>query len=102
VKHTAAFVLLTFLTVALFLSCERIASPADSVTEMTSKLDSIPAAYGDLEAVTAVPEYPGWYQLWFEDSTGTIHMVRIQINQKLIHKNIEVIPRSLPATTEGM
>ena len=101
-RQAALLVLLTLLTVALFLSCERITPPTDSATEMTSKLEAIPAAYGDLEAVTAVPEYPGWFQLWFQDSVGTIRMVRIQTTEDLIHKQVEMIPRSGPTMTEGM
>lgn len=101
-KRAAALVLLTFLTALLLAACERVTPPSDNVTQITDKLESIPLAYGDLEAVTVVPEYPGWYQLWFEDSVGTIRVVRIETTQNLIHKQVEVIPRSGTMATEGM
>jgi len=101
-RKAALPVLLTLMAATLFLSCERLAQPADSTAEIATKLESIPVEYGELEAVTSVPEYPGWFQLWFQDSTGTIRMVRIQTQQNLIHNQIEVIPRTGAAAVEGM
>jgi len=98
----AALVIVAFLAVALLTSCEKITPPATGAADFAAKLESIPASYGELEAVTAVPEYPGWFQLWFQDSVGTIRLVRIQTTENLIHKQIEVIPRSGAAPMEGM
>lgn len=82
-------------------SCEKIETSSEGTSERTSLLTDIPAEYGELEAVTAVPEYPGWYQLWFEDNAGTIRMVRVHLGDDLIHNTVDVIPRSGAAGEEA-
>ena len=84
-------------------ACEKLSEPAvEDLSTFTATLESIPAEYGDLEAVTAMPEYPGWFQLWFEDPAGTIRYVRVHPGDNLIHTDIVVMPRSgmMPAEEE--
>ena len=61
------------------LSCTRMpekAAPVGPVlaTEQLPAPDAIPAAWGKLVSVTTNPAYPNWFQLWFEDETGTVRM----------------------------
>lgn len=76
-------------------ACERLGDTTGSDhSDSIEALTEIPAEYGELQAVTIMPEYPGWFQLWFEDPAGTIRQVRVHPAQKLIHRVVQVIPRS--------
>jgi len=93
-RYFGATILVGVLLIGFGVSCEKIATEPQVNTEIAAPLTDIPAEYGELEAVTTMPEYPGWFQLWFEDEAGTIRIVRIQMAQNLIHRQIKVIPRS--------
>ena len=92
-KKLSATVLVCALLAGFSLSCEKMTSET-SGPEATVALTELPASYGNLEAVTAIPEYPGWFQLWFEDEAGTIRIVRVQMAQNLMHKQVKTISRT--------
>ncbi len=58
------------------LSCERMNEEPE--WEGLVALRDIPIEYGSLVSVTITEQYPGWAQLWFQNDTGTINMVRIR------------------------
>jgi len=92
-----AFPLILLVSVlVLSTGCEQLAPDQEDRAEMMQPLTDIPAAYGELEAVTVMPEYPGWFQLWFEDSAGTIREVRVHPAQGVMHREIKIITRSGP------
>ncbi len=57
------------------LSCTRVGNDDDA--SRFAALQSIPLEYGQLKAVTMTEQYHGWAQLWFQDDSGTIRMVRV-------------------------
>jgi hypothetical protein len=73
------------------ISCDRINQEVDN--SQVSELKGIPAEYGALISVTTIPDYPNWFQLWFQDEAGTIRMVRIQIFSGVMHQDVKVLPR---------
>ena len=93
-REFSVTVLICALLAIVCVSCEKIASEGTTTAELTAPLTELPASYGSLVAVTAVPEYPGWFQLWFEDEAGTIRIVRVQMIQNLMHKQIKTINRT--------
>lgn len=93
-KRLAWIVPLVVLIAGVMIACEPLDQPSEVSSDLATKLETIPAEYGRLVAVTSVPEYPGWFQLWFEDTTGTIRMARIHVTQNQILRDVEVIPRS--------
>ena len=99
-KKLAALLLTCALLVCFGISCEETTPTTEYSPEFYSQLTELPMSYGELEAVTATSEYPGWFQLWFEDDAGTIRLVRIQIYDRLMYNTIIEIPRSQPATEE--
>jgi len=92
-RRFSVAVLVCALLAGFSLSCQKMMSE-NAGPEATVPFTELPASYGDLEAVTAVPEYPGWFQLWFEDEGGTIRIVRVQMAQNLMHKQIKTITRT--------
>lgn len=104
-KRVIPLLLVVLMALVWLAACEKVADPAtDSASELTQPLTSIPTEYGELEAVTVMPEYPGWFQLWFQDSAGTIRQVRIHPGLKVMHTDIQVINRSgqpMPVEEEG-
>jgi hypothetical protein len=91
-RKFSALVVVCILLVGFGVSCEK-KSGAWSSDDQTVPIGDIPLSYGSLEAVTSVPEYPGWCQMWFEDSVGTIRVVRVHMAQNLMHKKIKTIAR---------
>ena len=85
-------VLVLVLLSLLCLSCEH----TDTIVEMKglTDLQSIPSEYGELEAVTSEARYPGWSQMWFSDSTGTIRMVRLNWEKKKMIDEVVIISRT--------
>jgi len=77
---------------AVGLSCERTTTEFNMA--VISDLKSIPLEYGALISVTTMPEYPGWAQMWFQDSQGVIRIVRVQVVANLIHNDVKVITRN--------
>lgn len=81
------------------LSCARLPeTPAASGAALSSEQlpapDSIPAAWGRLVSVTSNPAFPGWFQLWFEDETGTVRMAAFNFKTKQLDMNAVVLPRA--------
>ncbi|MDX9856575.1 MAG: hypothetical protein RBT76_02170 [candidate division Zixibacteria bacterium] len=72
-------------------SCERTTSETPEETFPT--MATIPAEFGDLEAVTTTETYPRWAQLWFQDSLGTVRVVRVQFVDGLIHQSVKTFNR---------
>jgi hypothetical protein len=59
-----------------------------------SSIDAIPAEFGKLIDITSLSEYPRIMQLWFEDSTGTIRVVRVSMQLNKIYEEALIIPRN--------
>ena len=89
------------LVVALLLptlSCTKLSDrPAPKGVVVGSEklpvLDSIPPEWGKLVSVTSNTAYPGWFQLWFEDESGTVRMVLFNLRTKQLDSNAKVLPR---------
>ena len=56
-------------------------------------VSTIPATYGKLVSATSVPSYPNIIQLWFEDSLGTIRMVRVGFQENRVYEEVLIINR---------
>ena len=93
-RFTGLILACALLTAWVGLGCEPMEPPGADVSQIASQLSTIPAEYGELEAVTTVAEYPGWFQLWFEDESGTIRVVRVQLFENLMHNQVKTIERS--------
>ncbi|MBD3258321.1 hypothetical protein GF377_07795 [candidate division GN15 bacterium] len=87
-------VLLVLAMVLGMVGCEPVDDAEQGRAQVTEQLSAIPAEFGELEAVTVMPEYPGWFQLWFEDEAGTVRQVRIHPDENLMHTEIHTIKRS--------
>ena len=94
-------ILLIFVMVSIFLgtwACQKM-TPEDieegELTRLTlSEENAIPAEYGKLISATSVIAYPNIIQLWFEDSVGTIRMVRVGYQENRIFEEALIIPRN--------
>jgi hypothetical protein len=80
------------------LSCARLPEkPAQTGvmagSEQLIALDSIPSAWGKLTSATSNPAFPGWFQLWFEDETGTVRMAAFNFQTRQFDSNVMVLPR---------
>ncbi|MDH3892443.1 MAG: hypothetical protein OEV49_15350 [candidate division Zixibacteria bacterium] len=78
----------------LLLICLGIACEKNQDVPWAEALPEIPASYGELEAVTSVPEYPGWLQLWFQDDAGTIRIVRVHLFDNVLLDDVKTIERT--------
>jgi hypothetical protein len=74
------------------ISCQRVNTQPD-VAKLVD-LTSIPTSYGNLISVTSIARYPDWVQLWFQDSEGTIRIVRVMFDDNMMHKDIKTITRN--------
>jgi hypothetical protein len=95
-RKVMVFLLLVFLLSAI--ACTRIPeAPTQDKgtlgTEELPALDSVPSAWGPLTAVTTTPLYPGWFQLWFQDQSGKIRMVRFDSKNHALRSSVSSIPR---------
>jgi hypothetical protein len=89
-----------FFCILLFLtSCKPLSSPGPenfgdlTMTELKN-LTGIPSGYGPCIGITTHSQYEGWAQLWFQDDSMTIRMVRVQFHDRKIHDEVLVIPRN--------
>jgi hypothetical protein len=89
-----AFLALVLLLIALVPACRKMPErtavlPTETLTDPTM----VPAAWGDLEAVSSVADHPDLVQLYFQDEQGTIRRVvmRVQTGELL---NVFVIKRN--------
>lgn len=100
-KKYLGLILATFLIVGINLACEKNYNPwEDDLVAFSEPLPDIPASYGNLKAVTSITQYPGWFQMWFEDDAGTIRIVRVQIFHNKMATDIKVIERTQPVVEE--
>jgi hypothetical protein len=81
------------------LSCARLSEkPAESGAVLSSEQlpapDSIPAAWGKLVSATSNPAFPGWFQLWFEDETGTVRVAAFNFRTRQLDPNAVVFARN--------
>ncbi len=77
--RTTVWVLLLLAVVLLAPACTPISSsssaPGGLPSEKLPAIDSIPADWGNLVAVTTTPAYPDLAQLWLQDREGKIRLV---------------------------
>jgi hypothetical protein len=99
-KRFPSLILACFLLICLGFACEKTRDPRVDEVAFSEALPEIPASYGDLKAVTSVPQYRGWFQMWFEDDVGTIRIVRVEIFKNQMPGDIKVIKRTLPEVEE--
>ncbi len=91
---TKKYVIIGFaIILCLFImSCQRVTSkPAGS--ELVN-LSNLPASYGNLIAVTSVPAYRDWVQMWFQDNTGTIRIIRVSFDDNQMLTDVRTITRN--------
>jgi len=101
-KKLTVVLLMMALFIPFITSCTKVTTGAVAISpDLATELESIPADYGNLIAVTNTAQYPEWFQMWFEDEAGTIRVVRIQLFDNLIHRDTKVYPRSQPAGEES-
>lgn len=62
-------------------------------SEKLPALDSIPPEWGKLVSATSNAAYPGWFQLWFEDESGTVRMVMFNLRTRQLDTNAMLLPR---------
>lgn len=90
-KGVIGAIVALLLIVLVAASCER--TTPEQTEEVFPTMATIPAAFGDLEAVTTSDAYPRWAQLWFQDSLGTVRMVRVHFVDGKIHENVKTFNR---------
>jgi ABC-type Zn uptake system ZnuABC Zn-binding protein ZnuA len=76
----------------LSVSCQRVTPQAASSNLVDLK--NIPAAYGNLVSVTSIPAYPEWVQMWFQDSAGTIRIIKVSFKDNRMITEATTITRS--------
>lgn len=94
-------VIVVVIAIALALgvvSCQKMPSSADRTgtlrLEAVKLVDTIPAEYGELVAVTSSDTFPGWAQLWFRKEDQTIVTVFLNFQNGEVRQQVLVIPRS--------
>ena len=89
--------LVLFFLLILTQTCERRIPGQSQLGKLErieiSDVTGIPQEYGILISVTPVIDYPGFVQLWFQDSLGTIRMVRVGFTENKVYNEALVIPR---------
>jgi hypothetical protein len=92
----AAGILVLAVLALLAASCARIsepvAVPGGIPAETLASRGTVPAAWGDLVAVSSVAEYPELAQLWFRAADGTVRYAVVNLRNHEIH-NAHVIRR---------
>lgn len=96
-KKLILLALVIFAVVFFAVSCER--TTQEPTIKGIIAIESVPMDYGALVSVTTDSHYPGWSQLWFADTSGTIRMVRINWMEKTMLEDVMTIPRG--GMTEG-
>jgi hypothetical protein len=88
-------VLLTLcLTFSVF-SCTKIQTPGEPTIAIEKMVDfsSVPAKWGPLIFVSNRPDIPHVFNLWFQDSAGTIRMVKYNNNTDQLLPKVILISR---------
>jgi hypothetical protein len=80
------------------LSCTKLPEKAAQTgvlvgSEQLPALDSIPPEWGKLVSVTTSPAFPNWFQLWFENETGTVRMAAFNFQTRQFDPNAVMLPR---------
>ena len=92
------FSFLLLFSLAILISCEKrikeLPEPGKLEKIQLTDLSGIPLEYGKLINVTTHASYEGWSQLWFEDDSSVIRMVRVDFHFHRIHNTVLVIPRN--------
>jgi hypothetical protein len=96
-----AYACIWILVAALLLpaiSCSRLPEKAVQqaptvASEQLPALDSIPPEWGRLVSVTTNPAFPNWFQLWFEDETGTVRMAAFDFRTKQLDPSALIFAR---------
>ena len=100
-KRYLGLILASLLFICINFACEKKHNPwEDDLVAFSEPLPGIPASYGNLKAVTTISQYPGWFQMWFEDDAGTIRIVRVQIFHNKMPTDTKVIERTHPVEEE--
>ncbi len=79
-------------------SCRQLPAPRSAdrgalQTEEMATTDAIPLEYGNLVAVTPLPENPYHAGLWFEKPDKTIVFVKVNYSLGKIQKDALLLPR---------
>ncbi len=75
------------------LSCQRV-TPQPATGSNLVDLTNIPASYGNLVSVTSIPAYPEWVQMWFQDNTGTIRIIKVDFSGGRMVSDVKEITRN--------
>ena len=76
----------------LTVSCQRV-TPQAAGSNLVD-LKNIPASYGNLISVTSIPAYPEWVQMWFQDTAGTIRIIRVSFKDNRMIADATTITRN--------
>ena len=94
-------IFLIFIMILFFFmtwSCQRVAQESEEVGKLKrvnlTDVSGIPSEFGKLISVTSVAEYPRIMQMWFEDSIGTVRVVRVSMQRNKIYEEVLIIPRN--------
>lgn len=96
-RHACIWFLVAVLLLPAF-SCSRLpdksAKEGPTVgSEQLPALDSIPAEWGRLVSVTTSPAFPNWFQLWFENETGTVRMAAFNFRTRQLDPDAMIFAR---------
>jgi hypothetical protein len=79
------------------LSCQKLQPPIPQSSQLRIEtlkaMDSLPAEYGNLVAVTIDNSTPGWAQLWFEKPDKTIVIAAVRWEKGVLREKVVFIPR---------
>ena len=65
-KKLTVVLLMMILLILFITSCSEVTTEAVAISpDLATELESIPAEYGALIAVTNTAQYPEWFQMWF-------------------------------------
>ncbi len=96
-RRTVGVLLIVTLTLVLASACTKLNAPANRAAqaspEMFAQPNAIPAAWGNLVAVSSVSQYPELVQMWFQDPQGEVRVIAFRVstgeilNGKLIRRS---------------
>lgn len=97
-KLTARVLCVAFLGLVVS-SCRRLPEmPTPGVSQVPldtlSSVQSVPSDYGALKAVSHNPNWPEYFQLWFEDSAGNLRIVPFDATKHEFRGDALVITRN--------
>jgi hypothetical protein len=93
-RRAIGFALVVALAVTA-IGCQKLPGRPDSLlpVETLTRPDAIPAAWGNLVAVSTVGQYPDLVQLWFQDEQKIIRVVVMRpsswqiVHARVIYRN---------------